>query len=128
MVVRVFVSLLITVIAASSNTVAYANPNLQATKLVDAEIRNDPSIYPPAEVRARLFFEKPATRNTSGCAPAPGPRSRPAASRSCAEARCCFLTPSQSLPVKGRGELPCFPPPLRGRGRVGGDADVAYNR
>jgi putrescine transport system substrate-binding protein len=47
------------IIAAISNTVAYANPNIEATKLVDPEIRNDPNIYPPAEVRARLFFDKP---------------------------------------------------------------------
>jgi putrescine transport system substrate-binding protein len=49
------------IIAAISNTVAYANPNRQATKLVDAEIRNDANIYPPPEVRARLFFDKPVT-------------------------------------------------------------------
>jgi putrescine transport system substrate-binding protein len=49
------------IIAAISNTVAYANPNLQATKLVDDAIRSDPNIYPSAEVRARLFFDKPVT-------------------------------------------------------------------
>jgi putrescine transport system substrate-binding protein len=49
------------IIAAISNTVAYANPNTLATDLVDEEIRNDPNIYPPAEVRARLFFDKPVT-------------------------------------------------------------------
>ncbi|HXY98684.1 MAG TPA: polyamine ABC transporter substrate-binding protein [Stellaceae bacterium] len=49
------------IIAAISNTVAYANPNQLATDLVDDEIRNNPGIYPPAEVRARLFFDKPAT-------------------------------------------------------------------
>ncbi len=47
--------------AAISNAVAYANPNLKATSLVDAKLRNDPGIYPPASVRARLFFDKPAT-------------------------------------------------------------------
>lgn len=49
------------IIAAISNTVAYANPNLPATKLVDESLRNDPNIYPPPEVRARLFFDKPVT-------------------------------------------------------------------
>jgi putrescine transport system substrate-binding protein len=49
------------IIAAVSNTVAYANPNTLATDLVDEEIRNDPNIYPSQEVRARLFFDKPVT-------------------------------------------------------------------
>ena len=49
------------IIAAISNTVAYANPNLLATDLVDDEIRTNPGIYPSAEMRARLFFDKPAT-------------------------------------------------------------------
>ncbi|MGO8915629.1 MAG: polyamine ABC transporter substrate-binding protein [Stellaceae bacterium] len=49
------------IIAAISNTVAYANPNSLATDLVDDEIRTNPGIYPPAEVRARLFFDTPAT-------------------------------------------------------------------
>jgi putrescine transport system substrate-binding protein len=49
------------IIAAISNTVAYANPNTLATKLVDAQIRDDPNIYPPQAVRARLFFDKPVT-------------------------------------------------------------------
>ncbi|MBK1719560.1 polyamine ABC transporter substrate-binding protein [Thiocystis violacea] len=43
------------VIAAVSNHVYYANPNLAATPLVEAELREDPEIYPPAEVKARLF-------------------------------------------------------------------------
>jgi putrescine transport system substrate-binding protein len=42
------------VIADITNYVSYANPNLAATKLIDEEIRSDPSIYPPREVRARL--------------------------------------------------------------------------
>jgi putrescine transport system substrate-binding protein len=49
------------IIAAISNTVAYANPNLLATDLVDDDIRNNPGIYPLAEIRARLFFDKPAS-------------------------------------------------------------------
>lgn len=49
------------VAASISNTVAYANPNLKALPLVRAPIRNDPGIYPPPEVRKRLFFDKPVT-------------------------------------------------------------------
>jgi putrescine transport system substrate-binding protein len=48
-------------VAAISNTVAYANPNTKATALVDAALRDDPNVYPPASVRARLFFDKPVT-------------------------------------------------------------------
>ena len=47
--------------AAISNAVAYANPNKAATKLVDAALTGDPNVYPPAAVRARLFFDKPVT-------------------------------------------------------------------
>jgi putrescine transport system substrate-binding protein len=50
------------IIAAISNTVAYANPNTLASDLVDDDIRNSPSIYPPPEVRARLLFDKPVTQ------------------------------------------------------------------
>ncbi|HLI22937.1 MAG TPA: polyamine ABC transporter substrate-binding protein, partial [Stellaceae bacterium] len=49
------------VAAKISDTVAYANPNAAATKLVDPKLRDDPNIYPPADVRARLFFDKPVT-------------------------------------------------------------------
>lgn len=49
------------VAASISNTVAYANPNLKATSFVDAAIRNDPGIYPPPDVRKRLFFDRPVT-------------------------------------------------------------------
>ena len=49
------------VVAAISDAVAYANPNVAATKLVDPKISGDPNIYPPSEVRARLFFDKPVT-------------------------------------------------------------------
>jgi putrescine transport system substrate-binding protein len=49
------------VAAKISDAVAYANPNQAATKLVDPKLANDPNIYPPAEVRARLFFDKPVT-------------------------------------------------------------------
>ncbi len=49
------------VVAKISNTVTYANPNKLATALVDEKIRSNPGIYPPPEVRARLFFDKPVT-------------------------------------------------------------------
>ena len=41
-------------IAAISNYVAYANPNLPARELLDPEIASDPGIYPPEEVMAKL--------------------------------------------------------------------------
>ncbi len=43
------------VIAEVSNYVYYANPNLAATEHLDAELRDDPGIYPPAAVKAQLF-------------------------------------------------------------------------
>ncbi|HEY8540327.1 MAG TPA: polyamine ABC transporter substrate-binding protein [Steroidobacteraceae bacterium] len=42
------------VIAAVSNYTNYANGNAKATELVDEEVRNDPGVYPPPEVRAKL--------------------------------------------------------------------------
>lgn len=46
------------VIAAISNKVAYANGNAAATPLVAPTVRNDPSIYPPPEVKERLLTLK----------------------------------------------------------------------
>ncbi len=43
------------VIAAVSNYVYYANPNTASQPYLDEELRFDPAIYPPPEVRARLF-------------------------------------------------------------------------
>ncbi|HCJ29961.1 MAG TPA: spermidine/putrescine ABC transporter substrate-binding protein PotF [Pseudomonas sp.] len=43
------------VIASVSDYVGYANPNLKADELMDQEVRNDPSIYPPQEVLDRLY-------------------------------------------------------------------------
>ncbi|HUK60224.1 MAG TPA: polyamine ABC transporter substrate-binding protein [Stellaceae bacterium] len=48
-------------IAAISNAVAYANPNTAATPFVDADLRDDPGIYPPPEVRKRLYFDQPVS-------------------------------------------------------------------
>jgi putrescine transport system substrate-binding protein len=50
------------VIAQITNAVSYPNPNLMATALVDPEIRDDPGIYPPDAVRARLYLDAPAPR------------------------------------------------------------------
>lgn len=41
--------------AANTNFIQYANPVPASLEFVDAEIRNDPTIYPPAEVAAKLF-------------------------------------------------------------------------
>lgn len=46
------------VIAGVSNKIAYANANRAATALVNPEVRDDPSIYPSPEVRARLVTLK----------------------------------------------------------------------
>jgi putrescine transport system substrate-binding protein len=46
--------------AAISNAIGYPNANAAATKLVDPAIRDDPGVYPPEEVRAKLFFDRPA--------------------------------------------------------------------
>jgi putrescine transport system substrate-binding protein len=45
--------------AAISNRVFYKNPNKAATPLVNEEVRNDPGIYPPDEVRAKLYSATP---------------------------------------------------------------------
>jgi putrescine transport system substrate-binding protein len=42
------------VIAEISNYTSYASGNLAAVGLVDEEIRNDPGVYPPPDVKARL--------------------------------------------------------------------------
>jgi putrescine transport system substrate-binding protein len=49
------------VVAKISDAVAYANPNAAATKLVATSLSGDPNVYPPQEVRARLFFDTPVT-------------------------------------------------------------------
>ncbi|GAA3609252.1 spermidine/putrescine ABC transporter substrate-binding protein PotF [Gibbsiella greigii] len=46
------------VIADISNHVYYANAVKDATPLVDAEVRNNPNVYPPADIRAKLFTLK----------------------------------------------------------------------
>lgn len=46
------------VIAQISNTVYYASGNKAATPLVNEDVRNNPGIYPPANVQAKLFTLK----------------------------------------------------------------------
>ncbi len=46
------------VVAHISDNVFYANANKAATPLVSAEVRENPGIYPPADVRAKLFTLK----------------------------------------------------------------------
>jgi len=46
------------VIAQVSNTVYYASGNLAATPLVNADVRNNPGIYPSEAVRAKMFSLK----------------------------------------------------------------------
>jgi len=43
------------IIARASNYTEYANANAAATELVDADIRNDPNVYPTPAVSRRLF-------------------------------------------------------------------------
>lgn len=43
------------VVAPISDHVAYANPNQAADKLISAELRDNPNVYPPIEVQAKLF-------------------------------------------------------------------------
>ena len=58
------------VVAGITNYVFYANPNLKATEFVDAEVKDNPGIYPPAETVAKAFaltahspeFEETLTR------------------------------------------------------------------
>ena len=42
------------IIAEVTNYVAYANANTASFEMVDEEVRDDPGIYPPEEVKARL--------------------------------------------------------------------------
>lgn len=46
------------VMAEISNYIRYANANRQATALLDAQVRDNPAIYPDAPVRQRLFTQK----------------------------------------------------------------------
>ena len=43
-------------IAEITNDIHYGNDNLAAQSLVNPEIRNDPAVYPTAQIRAHLFL------------------------------------------------------------------------
>ncbi len=43
------------IVAAITNYVFYRNPNKEATQYVDDDIKNNPGIYPPPDVSAKLF-------------------------------------------------------------------------
>lgn len=45
------------VAADDTNAVHYANGNLASEKFIDAAVRSDPGVYPPAEVKAKLSPE-----------------------------------------------------------------------
>ncbi|MGH8486124.1 MAG: extracellular solute-binding protein, partial [Pseudomonas sp.] len=45
-------------VAPLTNTLFFANANKAATALVDEAVRTDPDIYPPEQVRARLFADR----------------------------------------------------------------------
>ena len=49
------------VIAKISDYVAYANPNLKATELVDESVRENPGVYPSEEVMAKLYVAEERT-------------------------------------------------------------------
>lgn len=44
--------------AAISNMISYPSPNTKAVDLLKPEIKNNPSIYPPADIQAKLFPSK----------------------------------------------------------------------
>ena len=58
---HVFINYLLdpAVISPISEYVGYANPNTKADAVMDQELRNDPSIYPPQEVIDRLYVSVP---------------------------------------------------------------------
>jgi len=50
--------------AQNSNFIQYANANLASQALLDPAVRNDPGVYPPAEVMARLYTITPYDERT----------------------------------------------------------------
>ncbi len=53
------------VIAAVTNTVNYANGNAAASQLVNKDVLEDPGVYPPAEVKAKLTPDLADTEETT---------------------------------------------------------------
>jgi putrescine transport system substrate-binding protein len=50
------------VAARNSNLVKYANANLASSQFMDEAVKNDPNIYPPADIRAKLVPEPPRSQ------------------------------------------------------------------
>ncbi|HKU15436.1 MAG TPA: polyamine ABC transporter substrate-binding protein [Steroidobacteraceae bacterium] len=53
------------VIAAVTNFVNYPNGNQAATELVNEDVRNDPGVYPPTEIRVKLTPDLADTEETT---------------------------------------------------------------
>jgi len=53
------------VIAAVTNTVNYPNGNAKATQFVNQEVLNDPSVYPPQEIKVKLVPDLADTEETT---------------------------------------------------------------
>jgi putrescine transport system substrate-binding protein len=45
-------------VAALTNTLFFATANRAATPLVDEAVRSDPDIFPPADIRQRLYADR----------------------------------------------------------------------
>ncbi len=69
------------VIAEITNDIHYGNDNLAARPFVAGDILSDPAVYPPPELRARLYLPAISARTTTGCEPGCGRTSRPANKR-----------------------------------------------
>lgn len=50
------------VAAKNSNAISYANPVPASVALLEEGLRNDPNVYPPPEVRARVVTERPKSQ------------------------------------------------------------------
>src|SRR5690606_12292967 len=50
------------VAAKNTNYIQFANGNLASFELIDEEVRNNPSIYPPPEVAAKLVPDTPESQ------------------------------------------------------------------
>jgi len=53
------------VIAAVSNAVNYANGVVGSEQYVDPSVLNDPGVYPPADVKAKLYADVADTEDTT---------------------------------------------------------------
>lgn len=62
------------VIAKSSNYVYYANGNKASQEFLDEGVHDDPAVYPPDDVMAKLFVNTHSIPGRSAFSPAHGPR------------------------------------------------------